>query len=171
MCSIGCKKHSVRKALTIVLNACVQSLSVSLTNDVSHISQLLAVNRYLSYWTHCWKWCNLLNSISISVNQRMYVNSESCLGTELSSLMIQTTVIHSGFNLFEMPSEGNCTWGHMVWHCVSLPVLHYCMPQVLERKGEPGPFLQWRLLDKSRTHSAAGITLLNHRPEFFCVDM
>jgi hypothetical protein len=26
-----------------------QSLSVSLTNDVSHISQLLAVNRYLSY--------------------------------------------------------------------------------------------------------------------------
>jgi hypothetical protein len=35
----------VHKALTIVLNACVQSLSVSLTNDVSHISQLLAVHR------------------------------------------------------------------------------------------------------------------------------
>ncbi len=29
----------------------------------------------------------------------MYVNSESCLGKEISSLMIQTTVIHSGFNL------------------------------------------------------------------------
>jgi len=146
MCSIGCNKHSVHKALIIVLNACVQSLPVSLTNDVSHISQLLAVNRYLFYWTHCWKWCNLLNFVSISVNQLMYVNTESCLGKEISSLMIQTTVIQSGFNLFEMHSEEDFTWGHMVWHRVSLSVLHYCMPQVLEKEGGPVPFLQWRLL-------------------------
>jgi hypothetical protein len=90
--------------------------------------------------------CNLLNSVSISVNQLMYVNSESCLGNEISSLMIQTTVIQSGSSLFEMHSEEDFTWGHMVWHCVSLSVLHYHMPQVLEKEGEPVPFLQWRLL-------------------------
>jgi hypothetical protein len=76
----------------------------------------------------------------------MYVNFESYLGKEISSLMIQITEIHSGFNLFEMHSQEDFTWGHMVWHCVLLSVLHYCMPQVLEKEGEPVPFLQWRLL-------------------------
>jgi hypothetical protein len=78
----------------------------------------------------------------MSVNQLMYVNSESCLGNEISSLMIQTTVIQSGSNLFEMRSEKDFTLGHMVWHYVSLSVLHYHMPQVLEKEGEPVPFLQ-----------------------------
>jgi hypothetical protein len=39
----------------------------------------------------------------------MYGNFESCLGKEISSLMIQTTVIHSGFNLFEMHIEEDFT--------------------------------------------------------------
>jgi len=39
----------------------------------------------------------------------MYVNFESYLGKEISSLMIQITEIHSGFNLFEMHSQEDFT--------------------------------------------------------------
>jgi hypothetical protein len=59
-----------------------------------------------------------------------------------------------------VPCEGQLHLRAYILHRITclLSVLQYFMLQNLERAGVPGTFLQWKLLDESRTPSSSGMT-------------